>query len=98
LIYQQILAEEPAHCDALTFLGTLNLQRGRLEHAVTMLTRSLEINSQQPAALNNLGLIFRPDEALAKYEAAIGLMPDYADAWNKTKSNGRSERIRTSDP
>ena len=87
--YKKLLNYLPDNTLLLTNLGTIARQKGRLEDAVRIIGKSLQINSNQPNALNNRGNALkdlkRLDEALASYDRAIALNPDYAEAyWNKS--------------
>ena len=87
--YKKLLNYLPDNTLLLTNLGTIAFQKGRLEDAVRIIGKSLQINSNQPNALNNRGNALkdlkRLDEALASYDRAIALNPDYAEAyWNKS--------------
>ena len=84
--YKKLLNYLPDSTLLLTNLGTIALQKGRLEDAVRIIGKSLQINSNQPNALNNRGNALRDlnrlDEALASYDRAIALNPDYAEAYS----------------
>jgi protein O-GlcNAc transferase len=82
--YKTLLAGEPAHADAAGLLGTLYAQQDRYDEAAQLMGLSLRINPQQPAVLNNRGILLsllkRYDEALISVEAAIALRGDFAEA------------------
>jgi tetratricopeptide (TPR) repeat protein len=84
--YKNLLNYLPNNPSLLTNLGTIALQKGRLEDGVRIIEASLKIEPNQINALNNLGTalqgINRPDEALASYDRAIALNPDYADSFS----------------
>lgn len=85
-LYQNILAQVPAHFDALHLLGVARHQRGHYQSAVELIGRALTIDPGNAAAHLNIGSAFRalkrPTEALASFERAASLKPDYADAFN----------------
>ena len=78
--YKKLLTYLPNHTFLLTNLGTIALQRGRLEDAVRIIGASLQIDPNQTNALNNRGYALRDlkrlDEALVSYDRAIALNPD----------------------
>jgi len=82
--YKKLLIYLPTNVSLLTMLGTIALQRGRLEDAVRIIGKSLQIDPNQTDALNNRGNALRDlkrlDEALVSYDRAIALKPDYAYA------------------
>ena len=84
-LYQTILLSYPTNPDALSRLGTLNIQRGNHEEAVRLIRASLKVKSSQPYMCNNLGyalqVLKRPDEALKSFDEAIALKLDYAEAY-----------------
>ena len=78
--YKKLLIYLPTNVSLLTMLGTIALQRGRLEDAVRIIGKSLQIDPNQTDALNNRGNALRDlkrlDEALVSYDRAIALKPD----------------------
>ena len=82
--YKKLLKYLPKNTSLLTMLGTIALQRGRLDDAVRIIGESLQIDPNQINALNNRGNALRDlkrlDEALASYDRAITLKPDFAEA------------------
>ena len=83
-LYDAILKSEPRHFDALNLRGTLALQTGDFENAVTLIRSALSINAHFAGAYNNLGnallALKRLDEALAAYDKAAALTPQQAEA------------------
>ena len=83
--YKQLLNFLPRNTDLLTNLGTIALQKGLLEDAIRIIGKSLQINPNQPYALNNRGNALkdlkRMDEALVSYDRVLVLKPGYADAY-----------------
>jgi predicted O-linked N-acetylglucosamine transferase (SPINDLY family) len=84
-VYRQVLQIEPQNFDALHLLGLLALQREAPEHAVQLIGAALRVNSQVAAAHLNHGAALarlqRYEAALASYDQAIALAPNYADAY-----------------
>ncbi|KWA33388.1 tetratricopeptide repeat protein [Burkholderia territorii] len=83
--YEQLLAREPAHPDALHFLGLLTCQAGQQDEGIALMRRSIDA---YPSAIyhNNLGNALRErgrlDDAIAQYREAVRRQPDYAEAHN----------------
>jgi len=84
-IYRQILAQQPAHADALHLLGVLAYQVGRHDVAVDLIRQAIASQPQFPVAYSNLGNALqqqgRITEAIAAHRQAIALQPDYAEAF-----------------
>ena len=51
--YKKLLNFLPSNTDLLTNLGTIALQKGKLEDGVRIISKSMQINPNQPNALNN---------------------------------------------
>ncbi|HSV13228.1 MAG TPA: sulfotransferase [Tepidisphaeraceae bacterium] len=71
--YEQVLAAEPNHADALHMLGVVNAQEGRPDAAVQLIHRALRIKPRYPEALTNLALAL----------TALGRVTEAADALKK---------------
>jgi len=86
VIYQQVLAKQANHFDALHLSGVIALQNKNPALAVKLICRAIEINANDAAAYCNLGVALkelgRLKEALVSYERAIEIKPDYAEAYN----------------
>ena len=85
LIYKEILQKDPRNFDALYLLGTLYFQHGAYEEASRLLQEALRIQ-EHPFALSNYGSVQlklqHPEEALASFDRALAIKPDYAEAFN----------------
>jgi tetratricopeptide (TPR) repeat protein len=83
-IYEQVLAQNPAHFDALHLLGVIAGQSGHPDIAYQLISRALTVDPEHPIAWNNLGNVFkeagRLDESLKCHDRALALMPEYAEA------------------
>jgi Tfp pilus assembly protein PilF len=94
--YQRILAGDPAHAEALIFLGVIANQRGRHHDALRLIDRALEANPRSAIALVNRGVVLlalqRPEEALESFDHALEIRPDYAEAVAKRGNALRSLR------
>jgi predicted O-linked N-acetylglucosamine transferase (SPINDLY family) len=95
-LYRQILAVQPAHADALHYLGGIAHQTGRNDAAVDLIGRSLALQPVNPAASLNLGLIFcamgRRPEGIAAIRRALQFQPADADTHQKLADALRSNR------
>ena len=84
VIYEQLLARQPKHFDALHLMGVLAHQRKDYAMAVAWIGKALEINPNDAAAFNNHGNALknlnRFREAVASYDRAIAIQPDFAAA------------------
>src|SRR5262249_35934374 len=84
-LYRKVLEAQPRHFDSLHLLGVIHYQRGDLRQAVCQIDAALQINPAVAAAHNNRGNALKdlgqPDAALASYDRAIALKPDYAEAF-----------------
>ena len=85
-LYDQILKDDPDHCDALYLLGVAHFQRGEFADALRCHDRALclkpnlaEAYAGRGAALSSLG---RHDEALAAYGRALDRNHGHTVAWN----------------
>lgn len=85
-IYQDVLAENPQHTQAMTMLGAVYIQAGQHEQGLSFIRQSLAINPEQADAyyIGGIGLqaLKNLDQALDFYNQAILLKPDFADAHN----------------
>src|SRR5262245_17134463 len=84
--YGEILQRQPNHFAALHLLGVIACQTRRMERGVALIKKAIGLNPNIPEAHNNLGNglrdLKRPAEALASYDKAITLRPDFAEARN----------------
>ena len=95
-LYAQVLAAEPSHLQALVLSGALAHMGGRNQEAVGLFGRALAIN-EQPDFHYNIGLakwaLGQRPEAMAHWERAIALNPDFAQAHmnlgNALREDGR---------
>lgn len=83
--YKRVLTLDPAHVDALHYLGVLAHQARRNDIAVELIGRAISLNDQIPECHYNIGIALgalgRFEEAAAASRKAIGLKPDYAEAY-----------------
>jgi tetratricopeptide (TPR) repeat protein len=66
-------------------LGTIVLQKGRVDEATARFQKALAIKPDYAEAQYNLGLVSfklgRMDEAITQYQKALAIKPDYTDAF-----------------
>jgi protein O-GlcNAc transferase len=83
-LYRQILLAEPAHPEALHFLGLLAHQLGKSAVAVELMRKAIDCRPDYVLAHNNLGnalqALGRLDEAAASFRRALHCKPDYVEA------------------
>ena len=83
-VYQQILVVVPQHFHALHALGILFAQTQQADSAIQLLTQALQIDNS-PYVHNDLGKIYgdsnRLPQAIARYQQAIELAPDFVQAY-----------------
>jgi tetratricopeptide (TPR) repeat protein len=81
-LYQEIIALEPLHFDALHMLGLLEYQSGDFAQTVRVLGLALEIKPLHSSAHFNRGNAFKVlqqfEAAIASYDQVIAVKPDYA--------------------
>jgi tetratricopeptide (TPR) repeat protein len=82
--YRQVLESEPDHAGALYHLAVIGCQQGEFDRGIELVRRSLASDPRQPRAHNLLGMALgrlgRQQEALASFDDALLLQPDFADA------------------
>jgi len=85
LIYEQVLAKQPIHFNALHLLGVIAAQSKNPTLAVELIGKAIEVNCMNAEAHSNIGNALqelkRVDEAIASYDRAIMIKPDYAQAY-----------------
>lgn len=84
ILYNLILEKHPRNIDAISLLGTLNLQTGNLDDARVLLKKSLALKPDNAITHNNLGSVLqasgRFNDAITSYKQSISLNPDYDEA------------------
>lgn len=80
-LYQDILARQPRHADALHRFGVLKQQTGRVQEAIDLLDQALSIAETNPRGHYDYGLALqaarRFGEAAEQFARAIRLQPDF---------------------
>jgi tetratricopeptide (TPR) repeat protein len=81
-LYQAILADVPAHHDALFRLGLLRARAEQMDDAVDLFKRAIEAEPASADALLWLGVALaelgRHEEALTYYQKGLSINPDHA--------------------
>jgi predicted O-linked N-acetylglucosamine transferase (SPINDLY family) len=82
---RMILDTQAHHFDALTLLGILTAQTGRITEAATFFGRAVAAKPADAEAHYRYGCLLeglkRPQDALASYDRAVEFRPDYAEAY-----------------
>ena len=82
-LYEQIIAREPEHGDALHFLGLACFQADDGERALELIGRAIALKPQVAAYHDNLGTVLestgKPDAALRAYQEAARLAGEDAE-------------------
>jgi tetratricopeptide (TPR) repeat protein len=83
--YEQTLAVEPRHFDALHLLGVIEFQSKNHAAAVALIDRAIAINPHHASAYSNRGLALKElgqwQEAVESYDKAISLNPGFSQAY-----------------
>jgi Flp pilus assembly protein TadD len=78
-IYNQLLARNPDHADALHLLGMLRFATGNTTEAEKLIRRAITVEPRQPVFHSNLGIVLAAartfDAAIAEYRLADSLGP-----------------------
>lgn len=82
-LYQQVLATNPKHADALHMLGLVHYQSGRSAQALAAIAQALVISPKHPDYLNHYALALREngqtDAAIKSFQQAVLLSPKDLD-------------------
>jgi len=85
-LYRRLLQAEPAHWQALHYLGLARLQQGQLAEADELLSRSVALEPRNANAWSDLGTARvkadRPQDALTPFSRALELDSEHRDALN----------------
>jgi tetratricopeptide (TPR) repeat protein len=83
-LYAAVLAAEPDNFDALHLCGVLKHQRGEHAQALGLIAQALKSNARSAPAHSNYGnvlaILDRHEDAVASFDKALALAPDYAEA------------------
>jgi tetratricopeptide (TPR) repeat protein len=86
LLFEEILATEPNHVEALHLMGAIAYQANNLQRSVELMDQAIAINSNFAEAYSNRGnallALQQPEAALSSYEQAISINPNFADAYS----------------
>ena len=85
-LYEQVLAAEPRHAEALHLLGYLWFQKGDGARALDLIGRAIALQPANPGYRYNRALILketgRLEDAAADFREVARLQPSDADAWS----------------
>ena len=85
-LYKKVVAANPRDFDALHLLGMLQLQRGHHAEAAQCLAQAVALGGDNPFAHFHRGCAHQElkqwAEAVASYDRATRLKPDFAEAFN----------------
>jgi predicted TPR repeat methyltransferase len=85
-LYAELAKVAPDDPNVLHFSGVLAQLQGRSDEALSLIRRSLELESDRADWFSNLGIVYnalhRPDDAIDAYRRAIALDPTHAKAYN----------------
>jgi len=98
LLFEQVLAKSPDHCDALNFAGVAAWQAGGLDKALGYLDQAMARHPEHSRAYLNVGVILehhgRLEDAVNAYRASLQADPNqplaYLNLGNAVKSLGRN--------
>lgn len=83
-MYESILRTDPAHADALHYLGVIALQSNDPHRAVHLIGQAIAVNPGNYGYYMNHGSALnqaaQPEAALSSFDKAIALRPEIADA------------------
>ncbi|HME41712.1 MAG TPA: tetratricopeptide repeat protein [Syntrophorhabdales bacterium] len=81
VLYEEILRLQPKHFDALHLLGVIAAKTKNHKTAVELMDKAIAVNQNAPAVYSNRGIALHElkqfDAALASYDKAIAIKPDY---------------------
>lgn len=84
--YRSIIEDNPAHVEALHYLGVLLHQRGESAQAAPLLDRALVLSPEYAACWSNRGLVAAAlgdaEFAVACQRRALAIDPSFANAYN----------------
>lgn len=85
-VYEQIIATDPEHFDALQLTGAIALQHKKYEDCVKLLSKAVRVKKNYAPAYFNLGIALHElkqfDQAVHNYHQAIRLDNQYTKAFN----------------
>ena len=100
-MYRKVLAEQPGCSEAVHFLGLSALQRGKLETALEMVKKSIELEPSKADYHNNLatvlGRMSRSIEALGSAQRATEVIGRMAAALDATSRQGHEASTAVAD-
>jgi predicted O-linked N-acetylglucosamine transferase (SPINDLY family) len=90
-IYVRILRQQPDNYDALIMLGSIAYHTKRPDRAIELQRSAINANASLPEAHSNLGYALlsmnRPAEAIASFDKAIALKPEWVAEDYRARGN-----------
>lgn len=85
-LYEQVIALQPKHFDALHLAGVITFQQGQAKRAIELMDRALKVDRHNAKAFNNRGAAYAElddyEQAILNYTKSISLEPDHPNAYN----------------
>ncbi len=85
-LYRQIIQADPAHAEALHFLGIIAMQTGHSQAAIALIRRAIALKPGVTDFSFNLGVLLKNlgqwDEAIACFQQVLDIQPNHAEAVN----------------
>jgi len=86
VMYQRVLVENPRCGEAVHFLGLAAMAGGKLDEALELVQKSIELEDGKPEFHNNLATVLgqmgRTTESLGAAQRAIDLKDDFPEVWS----------------
>ncbi len=85
-LYRRVIQADPAHADALHFLGIIAVQSGHPQSAIPLIRQAIALKPGVTDFPFNLGVLFKNleqwDEAINCFQQVLDIQPNHAEAAN----------------
>jgi tetratricopeptide (TPR) repeat protein len=88
--FERALEYDPRHYRAITNLGNIALEQGRVDEAVAAYERALKLNDDFPNAYHNLGVAYRRQ---GKFSKSVGMLRRAQRATNRRDTEVARSRL-----